>query len=42
MSLYSKKDVQDPLLFDGGDEDNTPLVEAPKQDAANDGLLSRQ
>jgi hypothetical protein len=38
MSLYSKKDVQDPLLFEGG-------VEAPPagdvKAPADDGILTR-
>ena len=36
MSLYTKKDVQDPLLFEGG-EDPAPTA-AAKED---DGTLTR-
>ena len=33
MSKYTKKDVHEPLLFDGGDDDQgTPLVDRPKDE----------
>lgn len=37
MSLYTKKDVQDPLLFEGG-EDPDASAAAAKED---DGVLTR-
>ena len=37
MSLYTKKDVQDPLLFEGGEDPDAPTA-AAKDD---DGVLTR-
>ena len=39
MSYFTKKNVQEPLLLEGGDE-NSPLVAAEKP--ADDGVLTRQ
>ena len=40
MSYFTKKNVQEPLLLEGGDGDeNAPLVPAKE---ADDGVLTRQ
>jgi len=39
MSHYTKKDVQEPLLFDGGDEDAPPAAEPAAE--VDDGILTR-
>ena len=47
MSHYTKKDVQEPLLFDGGDEDTVdahvddPPAAKPAEEAVDDGVLTR-
>ena len=46
MSHYTKKDVQEPLLFDGGDEDTVDarVDDAPAAEPAaevDDGILTR-
>ena len=42
MSHYTKKDVQEPLLFDGGDEDTVDAPPAAEPAAeVDDGILTR-
>ena len=41
MSHFTKKDIQEPLLLEGGDE-KAALIEKPAAEPVDDGILTRQ